>query len=157
LAALMVLALALWIPWMRGPIDLRWDAGVYYILGTSLAEGKGYRLLSEPGDPQEVQYPPLLPLFIAAQQHLLGTSDLVVVGKWLRFAYQLMLMGCAALTYLLALRWVPRWSALLASVIFLLSLHTYFMGSLAFAEMPFALVSLLFLLPQRPSRIGDIW
>src|SRR5438067_12763335 len=113
LAALMILALALWIPWMRGPIDLRWDAAVYYILGTSLAEGKGYRLLNEPGDPEAVQYPPLLPLFIAAQQRLLDTSDPVVVGKWLRWVYQLMLMGCAAFTYRLAQQWMRERMAFL--------------------------------------------
>src|SRR6516162_3067830 len=152
LGCLMVLALALWIPWMRGPIDLRWDAGVYYLLGTSLAEGKGYRLLNEPGNPQAVQYPPLLPLLIAAQQRLLGTSNPVVVGKWLRFVYQLMLMACVALTYLLARRWLSPWHAFFPALMFLLSLHTYFMGSLAFAEMPFALASLLFLVPPHSSR-----
>ena len=51
LAALVALATALWLPRLRGPLDLRYDAGVYYILGTSLAEGRGYRLLSEPGVP----------------------------------------------------------------------------------------------------------
>jgi hypothetical protein len=157
LAALILLALALWIPWMRGPIDLRMDGGVYYILGTSLAEGKGYRLLNEPGDPQAVQYPPLLPLLIAGQQRLLGTSEPVIVGKWLKLTYQLMLMGCAALTYLLARRWVSRWPAFLAAVMFLLSLWTYYLGSLAYADMPFALASLLFLLPRRQDLIGDIW
>jgi hypothetical protein len=157
LAALMMLAFALWIPWMRGPIDLRWDAGVYYILGTSLAEGQGYRLLNEPGDPQAVQYPPLFPLFIAAQQRLLGTSDPVVVGTWLRWLNQLMLMACAALTYLLARRWVPRFLAFLAGVMFLLSMHTYFMGSLACPEVAFALVSLFFLVPGGSSRRGQIW
>lgn len=30
-----------WIPRRHGPIDFRWDAATYYILGTSLAEGKG--------------------------------------------------------------------------------------------------------------------
>jgi len=55
LAALLILAVLLWIPLMRGPIDLRWDAGAYYVLGTSIAQGQGYRLLSEPGDPQAVQ------------------------------------------------------------------------------------------------------
>ena len=157
LTVLMVLALVLWIPWMRGPIDLRLDAGVYYVLGTSLAEGKGYRLLNEPGDPQAVQYPPLLPLFIAVQQRLLGTSDPVVVGKWLKLLYQLMLMGCAALTYMLARLWVSQWSSFFAAVIFLLSLNTYYLGNLAQAEMPFTLASLMFLLPRRSSRIGDIW
>jgi hypothetical protein len=140
---------------MRGPIDLRWDAGVYYILGTSLAEGRGYRLLNEPGEPQAVQYPPLLPLLIAGQQRLLGTSDPVVVGKWLKLTYQLMLMGCAALTYLLARRWVSRWPAFLAAVMFLLSLNTYFMGGLAYAEMPFALASLMFFIPHRSTRTAN--
>lgn len=64
-----------WLPRRSGPIDLRWDAGTYYILGTSLAEGKGYRLLSEPGEIQAIQYPPLLPAIVAMHQRVLGTSD----------------------------------------------------------------------------------
>jgi hypothetical protein len=51
-----------WLPRLSGPLDLRYDAGVYYILGTSLAHGDGYRLLNEPGEIQGIQYPPLLPL-----------------------------------------------------------------------------------------------
>ena len=61
---LLGLSLLTWIPRFRGPIDLRYDAGVSYILGTSLAEGKGYRLLNEPGKAQAIQYPPLLPAFV---------------------------------------------------------------------------------------------
>jgi hypothetical protein len=56
---LIALALLLWAPRLRGPLDLRWDGAVYYVLGTSLAEGKGYRLLNEPGEVEAVQYPPL--------------------------------------------------------------------------------------------------
>ena len=33
LAAVVALAVALWLPRLRGPLDLRFDAGVYYILG----------------------------------------------------------------------------------------------------------------------------
>ena len=51
-ALLGLLVVALWLPRTSGPIDLRWDGGVYYVLGTSLAEGKGYRLLNEPGEIQ---------------------------------------------------------------------------------------------------------
>ena len=40
----------------------------YYVLGTALAEGKGYRLLNEPGDIEANQYPPLLALVIAFHQ-----------------------------------------------------------------------------------------
>ena len=44
-----LVSLATWWARLDGPIDLRWDGGAYYILGTSLADGHGYRLLSEPG------------------------------------------------------------------------------------------------------------
>src|SRR3954464_15807907 len=86
-AILAALALSVWAPRLRGPIDLRFDAGVYYLLGTSLAEGKGYRILSEPGEISAVQYPPLLPAFVAVHQKILGTNNPEVVGQWLRFSY----------------------------------------------------------------------
>ena len=156
LAALLILAVVLWIPVMRGPIDLRWDAGVYYILGTSIAQGQGYRLLSEPGDPQAVQYPPLLPLLVAGHQRVLGTSDPVVVGKWLRITFGLILLAVVAVAYLLGRRWLSPWQAFTAGVIYLLSRETYFLASLLFAEIPFTLVSLLFFLPRRPSWQKEI-
>src|SRR5919107_730302 len=76
--ALMVVALLAlltlpWLPRLAGPIDLRWDGAVYYTLGTSLAEGKGYRLLNETGEIEGVQYPPLLPAVVAVHQLVLGT------------------------------------------------------------------------------------
>src|SRR5690242_913359 len=82
--ALLALTVATWVPRFRGPIDLRWDGATYYVLGTALAEGKGYRLLNEPGDIEAVQYPPLLPALVAAHQLVLHTTDPTVVGRWLR-------------------------------------------------------------------------
>ena len=76
----------LWLPRQAGPIDLRWDGGVYYSLGTSLAQGRGYRLLNEPGEIESVQYPPLLPAVVAIHQVVLGTSDPTIVGRWLRLS-----------------------------------------------------------------------
>jgi hypothetical protein len=87
-ALLGLLVVALWIPRFHGLIDLRWDGAVYYELGTSLAEGKGYRLLNEPGEILGNQYPPLFPLIIAAYQIVLGTSDPNVVGQFLRWIFQ---------------------------------------------------------------------
>ena len=75
LAILLGLVCLLWIPRCSGTIDLRYDGGVYYVLGTSLAQGKGYRLLNEPGEIEAIQYPPLLPAIVAAHQVVLGTSD----------------------------------------------------------------------------------
>jgi len=60
-------ALASWWPRWGGPIDLRWDGGAYYILGTSLARGEGYRILSEPGGVSSSLHPPLVPALVAAR------------------------------------------------------------------------------------------
>jgi len=51
------LVLILLSPRLVGPIDVQWDAGVYHILGTSLAEGHGYRILSEPGAAEAIAVP----------------------------------------------------------------------------------------------------
>ena len=85
--SLLVLVLISWFPRLSGPIDLRRDASIYYILGTSLAEGKGYRLLNEPGEIEAIQYPPLLSIIVAAHQWVLGTSDPNIVGRYLRFSF----------------------------------------------------------------------
>ena len=48
LSVLILISVALWLPRLQGPLDFRYDGGVYYILGMSLEQGKGYRLLNEP-------------------------------------------------------------------------------------------------------------
>src|SRR4029079_14561153 len=73
-----VAALASWVPRGTGPIDLRWDGGAYYILGTSLAEGDRYRLRSEPGGLPSSLHPPLVPALVALHQLALQTTDPVV-------------------------------------------------------------------------------
>jgi len=42
------------------------DDGLYWIAGKSLAEGRGYRILSFPGEPFQTKYPPLYPLLLSA-------------------------------------------------------------------------------------------
>lgn len=140
---------ALWIPRLEGPIDLRYDGGAYYILGTALAEGRGYRLLSEPGEIQAVQYPPLLPLIVAAHQKVLGTSDPVVVGRGLRLSFLLLSLAYAGATYTMARLYLAPRHALLASLLCSLTLYTYFLSDLCFAEIPFALIATLFVVANR--------
>ena len=67
-AVLLLVCIVIWIPRFTGPINFRWDASAYYILGTALSQGHGYRLLNEPGEIEAVQYPPLLPMIVAAVQ-----------------------------------------------------------------------------------------
>jgi hypothetical protein len=160
-ALLLVLAVAvmIWLPRLQGPIDLRWDGGVYYILGTSLAQGTGYRLLSEPGEIEAVQYPPLLPALVATSQITLGTSDPTTVGRWLRYAAFLVFVVYMSLVVSFLRHYLPPRSTLVAALFCLFSLHVYFLSDLLFPEILFSLATLVFLLASRQerSRLGSIW
>src|SRR5215475_7582951 len=101
-AIVVALVVILWAPRLSGPIDLRWDAGVYYVLGTSLATGHGYRILSEPGSPEALQYPPLLPAIVALSQRALGSTGPAVVGPWLRISYAAVFVVYALAAFALA-------------------------------------------------------
>jgi hypothetical protein len=152
---LLALVVFLWIPRLSGPIDLRWDASVYYILGTSLAEGKGYRLLNEPGEIEAVQYPPLLPLIVAAHQWVLETNDPMIVGQWLRLSFFLMFAAYSIGIYLMLRGYHLPWNyAFPGTLVCLFSLQTYFMSDLLFPEIPFALVTVLFFLCSQKSDEG---
>src|SRR6516162_1043300 len=94
-AFVIALCIVLWVPRLSGPIDLRWDASVYYVLGTSLATGHGYRILSEPGSPEALQYPPLLPAFVALHQRALGSTNVDTVTPWLRKSYAMLFLTYA--------------------------------------------------------------
>jgi hypothetical protein len=154
-AILGLLVLALWLPRFQGPIDLRWDGGVYYVLGTSLAEGKGYRLLNEPGEIQANQYPPLLPLIIAAHQLVQGTSDPIVVGRALRLSAFLGFSLYAGGIWVLLRGYLPALMALFGTVVCLLSVHTFFLSDLCFPDMLFGILVTAFLLCAT-SRIPSV-
>src|SRR6266700_857985 len=156
-AAVVAIALLLWAPRLTGPIDLRWDGSVYYVLGTSLATGHGYRILSEPGSPEALQYPPLLPAVVAVHEWALGTTNPDVVAPWLRKLYFVIFIAYALAVLALAKRYLRPWFALAATTLCLLHLYTIFLSDLLFAELPFALVSVVFVLvaasglpPSRP-------
>lgn len=144
LAVLAALAVALWLPRLRGPLDLRYDAGVYYILGTSLAEGRGYRLLNEPGAIEAIQYPPLLPAAGAAAERLLGTDDPAVVGHWLRLGSVLLYAGYAAAIYGMSRRLLTPGYAFLVAALSVIHSHTIFLSDFFAADVPYAFVSSLF-------------
>ena len=141
-----LLVVALWAPRFQGPIDLRWDGGVYYVLGTSLAEGKGYRLLNEPGEIRATQYPPLLPLIIAAHQIVLGTNDPFVVGRFLRLSSFLAFAIYICAIYAFLRRHLSSTYAFFGTVVCLLNVHAYFLSDLCFPDMLYALLTVGFLL-----------
>ena len=149
-AVVVAIAVLLWAPRLSGPLNLRWDASTYYVLGTALAEGKGYRLLNEPGDIEAVQYPPLLPLIVAAHQWVMGTSDYVKVGSALRLTYFVLSTLFLLTVYALARKLFSRLCALLVAAMTALSFFAFIQPSDALRpEIPFALVTMGFLLCQR--------
>ncbi len=148
------LVILLWLPRTHGPIDLRYDAGVYYLLGEALAEGKGYRLLSEPAEIRAVQYPPLLPLLVAAHRLVVGTDDVLVIGRWLRLTSFLLATGYAVAVYMFARRYLPVGYALVSAILCSCHLMTVFLSDFVFAELPFALVSVLFLIVSAKQQTG---
>jgi hypothetical protein len=152
---LAAMIIASWAPRAVGPLDFRWDGSVYYVLGTALAEGKGYRLLNEPGEIEATQYPPLLPLVIAFHQWLVGSSDFVVVGRWMRLTYFVTFIAFISAAYAMLRRHLSSPYALLAATITLLHVHTYFLSDLGSADLPFALATTLFVLLAGP-RTGPI-
>jgi len=146
LIILLALVITSWLPRFRGPIDLRWDAGVYYTLGTSLAENKGYRLLNEPGEIKATQYPPLLPVFVAAHQLVLGTGDPAVVGHRLRLSFFVLFVIYIFAVYVLARSLLPLSYAFGVTLVCLFNFYTHFMSDSCFPEVAFALVTVLFVL-----------
>ncbi len=142
--AVVLLAIALWLPRLSGPIDLRWDAAVYYLLGTSLAQSQTYRLASEPGLPQAIQYPPLLPAFVAVHEIILSTNDPAVVAQALRRSYAVIFLLFGLAVFELARQFLVAGLALVASFLCMLHHLTVFLSDLLFAELPFAVVSASF-------------
>ncbi len=119
---------------------------VFCALGTSLAEGKGYRLLNEPGEIEAIQYPPLLPLIVAAHQLILGSTDPLVVGEWLRRSYLAIFFAYIISVYLILKRHLPLSIAFIGTVFCLFHSRMYFMSDLLFPEILYGLATTSFFL-----------
>ena len=139
-----------WSSRLIGPIDFRYDASTYFILGTSLAEGKGYRLLNEPGEIEATQYPPLLPLVIAAHEWVLGSRDVIVIGHALRITFFLIYIAFTLAVYFLLKKHLPVLYAFFGALITILSLYTYLMSNQLAPEILFGLTTTLFFLVDGP-------
>lgn len=148
--AFIVIATVLsWLPRMSGPIDLRWDGGAYYIVGSSLADGKGYRLQSEPGDFPSTVHAPFLPALVAVHQLALQTSDPVTVGHALRMTMLAFSAAYAISIFLLLIAYIP-WIWAVAAPILAISQpqYAYFSDAL-YAETFFGIFTVVFFILQR--------
>src|SRR5215467_11309182 len=149
MAIALVVATLIWLPRHAGPIDLRWDGGVYYVLGTSIAEGKGYKLLNEPGEIAADQYPPLLPAVVATHQRLLGTTDPIVVGRVLRATSFLMFLAYAVIVLRFFSDYVSPELSLFGTMLSLFCLDAWFLSDTLFPDVWFGAATVLFLILVR--------
>ena len=133
-------------------------AAWYHILGTSLAEGRGYKLLNEPGDIDAVQDPPLLSAVAAVHQLLLGTSDWTIVGRSLRLTSFLVFIVYAIVVLRFLRTWLRVRFAVLGTLLSLFCMHAWFLSDTLFPEVWFSVATLLFLISaereRQPSALG---
>jgi hypothetical protein len=87
-------------------------------------------------------------------QRVAGTSDPAIVGHWLRITYAILFLTYVIAVYFLAGRFLPPGFAFLTALITLLHVQSSWMSDLLFAEIPFALLTVLFLLTSRSARSG---
>ena len=91
-------------------------------------------------------HPPGLPAIVALYQRSLRTSDPWVVGEALRRFYCGCCIAIALISYLLARQFFGMGWALAVALIASLNLYTWWLGDYLLAEVPFTVVSLLFIL-----------
>lgn len=154
LTILIAVEIVLWLPRGRGPIDLRWDASTYYMLGAALYEGKGYCLLNEPGEIHAIQYPPLLPFIVSLHQWWCGGADPVMVGIALSYTYMAISIALPISVYFLARFYLPKLFSFAVALITIMNIYVIFISNVLFAEIPFCFFTVLFLLTLRiPNKI----
>ena len=147
-----VAALAFW--WARGdgPIDLHWDGGAYYLLGTSLERGDGYRILSEPGNLPSSLHPPLVPAIVALHQFALQTADPVVVGQALRFTLGFCSAAYAMAVFLLLSASLPLALSVVVTLVGVLQPQYVYFSDCLYAEGLFGLLTVLFFVVRQWRR-----
>lgn len=144
-----LVTLASWLPRLSGPIDLRWDGGAYYIVGTSLAEGKGYRLQSEPGNFPSSVHAPFLPALVAVHQRVLQTTEPAVVGTALRYTTIACSVAYAVAIFLLLKATVAWPWALAVPILGVFQPQYVYFSDALYAETFFGLFTVVFFIAQR--------
>ncbi|HEY7302652.1 MAG TPA: hypothetical protein VH601_00945, partial [Bryobacteraceae bacterium] len=91
-----------------------------------------------------IQYPPGLPAVVAAEELVLRTSNPAVIGIWLRRSWFVLSLLYVLFAFRLGRLFLSRRYALLLSGACLLNYEMYFVSTLNFAELPFAVSSTIF-------------
>jgi hypothetical protein len=123
------------------------DDATYAVTAKSLAEGRGYRILSIPGEPLQTKYPPLYPgllsLVIRSLPDRSGGADLLGDFHWLLVPGALAGAGALLLSALYWHRILGASRPLTVAVAALAALSPAWLGftRVAMSELPYALLS----------------
>jgi hypothetical protein len=80
-----------------GCVGVYHDDGIYLVSAKALAEGRGYRIISLPGDPRQTKYPPLFPLILSCVWRI--TPAFPANIPWLKVVPTVFFFGWAAATH----------------------------------------------------------
>lgn len=121
-------------------VGLTLDEDQYYVTAKALAEGKGYRLISYPGEaPLQTRYPPGYPLVLGSLYKIVPPfPDHVIVMK----AFSLFCVATSLFLWFLILRRIlPEWLAALACILALSSLIAADIARVIASDPFFALIA----------------
>jgi len=93
-------------------LGFRWDDSIYFVCAKSLAEGKGYRILSLPGETYQTKYPPLFPAVLSGvwqlQPQFPENLPLAMLLVWLMTPVYV--LSARALFSQLGFGWGTQWA-----------------------------------------------
>jgi len=122
------------------------DDSIYWVTAQSLAQGKGYRLSSLPGEPFQTKYPPLYPMLLALTNNL-------TVALWLTWIW-LPVLGWLSWRWFRELESPPIVAAVLTAII-AVNPHSQINATRLMADVPGAcLLWASILAARRPSTIA---
>jgi hypothetical protein len=111
------------------------DDGIYVVTAKALATGKGYRIISLPGEPIQTKSPPLHPLLLSVIWRVYpefpGNLPAMMLLSVLATAAALTL----AYSYLTRQGYATRWQALLVVGLTALNIRTIILGTGVYSEM----------------------
>ncbi|GEM_PF-1413879 len=135
------------------------DDGIYLVTGKALAEGRGYRIISLPGEPPETKYPIGFPLYLSLAWRMMPKfPDILPLLSALQVVLALS-AAAAACAYLLRTRKVTPILALVILSACVLNYHYLDFSPMIMSDLPYSLLAFLGLwlterLAGQPARRG---
>jgi 4-amino-4-deoxy-L-arabinose transferase-like glycosyltransferase len=139
-----LVALFFWLGTLDSNVGFYMDDHLYYLPAQAIAEGRGYRVLSVPGEPFQDRHPPAYPLLLSAIYRLEPQFPAHVVPMKAVSAFSV--VASLVLWFFVLRRVVDPWLAAFASLLSLSSVLAADVARAVLSDGPFALVAVVGLL-----------